>query len=219
MGFSLDGYLVFRPETVALFGRMFPAIVRCTRSIPVAGPGPKAWLLPRPFIIYCDEPAHLARVHDLEAQFDDCAELDALLGVPEAWSPYTARCDWGVCAILSLVDPCGVLTVSDDTHAGLIAHEHATAWRAGRFVAAAGEERDERPYRFGARDHASRETPATWCAAHLDPAFTDLFFYDGYLPRSHDREVDELPRPMPENVTVTLPDAWPAWLHDFMRAL
>lgn len=212
MGFSLHGYLVSQPEPVALYGRLFPAALRFTRRVPVEGAGPPGWLLPRPFGASLGDAADEARAEELESLFEAWAERPEVLGMPGEGieHPFAVAADWGLCAWLSLADRRGVVDVLDETHAGLLIHEHATAWRAGRFVAAAGVGTRGETYAVGTRPRG--ETPVAWCAAHLDEGFAGRFLYDGYFPRGLGRSLTERPERLPERVAVAWPAGWPEGL-------
>lgn len=215
MGFSLHGYLVFRPEAVTLFDRMFPGSARFAHRVPVSGDGPTGWLLPRPLGSWIsswpeEDAAHEQRMERLEDAARGWGGIREALGIPEGGLPQPSGddLDWLLCALLSLAGGPGVVELFDHTFGGVLGDEFASAWRDGRFVAAAGEPQRGTAYHLGGRDVPQRETPVAWCAASLDPAFTGRFLYDGYFPRGHDRVTDQAPRPLPP-VHLEWPEGWP----------
>ncbi len=223
MGFNLHGYLVFRLEAVTLFDRMFPGAARFAHRVPHFGDGPEGWLLPRPLgswiTSWPEEDAALeARMERFEEALAPWRSLPQALGLPEGGlpSPKGDELDWLLCALLSLAGGPGVVELFDTTFGGVLGDEFASAWRDGRFVAAAAEPMQGKAYFIGSRDVPKRETPVAWCAAALDPAFTGRFLYDGYFPRGHDAVANHIQGPLPP-VHVRWPEGWPEAVRDVLN--
>ncbi len=223
MGFSLHGYLVFRPEALTLFDRMFPGSARFAHRVPVSGDGPTGWLLPRPFPSWItswpeEDEALAQRAERIEEVVSTWRELPEALGIPAEGRArlHGENFDWLLGAVLSLAGGPGAIELLDHTFGGVISDEYASAWRDGRFVAAAGAPMRGGTYFIGERDVPKRETPVAWCAASLDPAFAGRFLYDGYFPRSHDDVTDHAPRPLPA-VHLAWPRSWPATVRDVLN--
>jgi hypothetical protein len=223
MGFSLHGYLVFRLEAVALFDRMFPGSARFAHRVPVSGDGPEGWLLPRPMgsWITCwplEDAAHEAQLERFEEAVSPWRSLREALGLPMEGlpRPHGDEMDWLLCALLSLAGGPGAVELFDETFGGVIGDEFASAWKDGRFVAAAASPMKGRAYAIGPREASKEETPVAWCAAHLDPAFTGRFLYDGYFPRGHDGVPAHAPPPLPP-VHLQWPEGWPESVRDVLH--
>lgn len=187
MGFSIEGVWVFRDNAVSLYDRVIvPGGGRFATPCEQQGL-PSGWMLPLPRVI----DHRLPEASGWAAARTE-AEWREKLGAPPAEDPLDAFSieEYQLAALLSLAGGSAIL-VLDDTHAGIIAHEHAAAFQRGRFVGAAGDELRAPSYVWheGAYRHgiSIKETPAAYCGALVDARFRGAFLYDGYFPRSVDQ--------------------------------
>lgn len=200
MGFTLRGFLTTEPAALTLYESVLPARAWAVRT---EGAGlPPAWLLPTPYELGL-EPENLAA--DWFAP-DHGPEWARLAGIPDGPPPLWAfeQENLQLASLLSLAADAGVALIDDETFGGIIDHEYAAVFVAGRLRAAAGFGRDYADDSlirgFSLHGPAWHEvesgplTPIADCAAVIDPAFGGAFLFDGYLPRKLDSEdPDEAP--------------------------
>ena len=193
MGFALNAYLVFHPAALQLYDTIVPG--GAAFATPTSAEHlPSGWILP-----------HLSSL-DMEDITYDISWFENIpsqrwieqLGLPqEILDDPFALDDHALAAILSLMGAPGAVLISDDTHAGIIVHEYAATYYNGRLLAATGADYilkcgylyDDGHYQNGLEVVPAR--PTTFCVERIDNRFAGSFLYDGYLPRSAERQIYE----------------------------
>ncbi|MBA9002106.1 MULTISPECIES: hypothetical protein [Thermomonospora] len=214
MGFDLYGVLTLDEGVLGLFERVIPGGSRY--ALPVGGSGwPDGWVLPVPWELEYGTGGRPAMVPDaLEPADEDVWRAAA--GVPAGADPLDAfdEIDFALVSLLSLAAP--VVLIDDSTFGGVLGHEHAVLGVNGRIEAAYGVDfLGGRAFVLEAGGYREADpaevAPAAQCAERLDDRLRGRFLFDGYLPRSPNREGPPSRAPW----SGPTPEVDPAWRRHF----